>query len=62
MVSNPERFYPPLLTTGQRNEKAEFNELWLGEMRVELYPELLIGNPRIPEDGAGVSQGSFLPG
>lgn len=62
MVSNPECFDPPLLAAGQRDKKAEFDELWLGEMRVELCPELFIGNPRIPEDGAGVSKGGFVSG
>ncbi len=51
---------PPLLTTRQRNEESQLDQFWLGEMRVQLLPEFVISDARIPQNGTGVAQCRLL--
>ena len=60
-MADAERLDPPLLSAGQRNEEAELDQLWLGEVRVKSRPEFLVGKVRVPDDGAGVAQRRLLP-
>jgi hypothetical protein len=60
-VPDAERLDPPLLPAGQRDEEAELDELLLGEVLVELAPQLVVCDLRVPDDGAGVAEGRLLP-
>lgn len=51
---------PPLLATGQRNEESQLHQFWLGEMRVQLLPQFIVGDARIPKNGTCVAQCRLL--
>lgn len=59
-MTNPQRLDPSLLTAGQGDEESQLNQLRLGEMRVQLLPELVVSNARIPQDGARVAERRLL--
>ncbi len=59
-MTDAERLDPPLLPAGQRDEEAELDELLLGEVLVELDPQLVVCDLRVPDDGAGVTEGRLL--
>ena len=61
LMADPEGLDPPLLSAGQGDEEAQFDQLGLGEMAMEIGPELVVGNVGIPKDGAGVAEGGLLP-
>ena len=60
-MADPEGLDPALLTAGEGDEEPEFNQLWFGEVAMEIGPELVVGDVGVPKDGAGVSQGRLLP-
>jgi hypothetical protein len=47
-MADPQCLNPPLLTTSQGNEKTQLNQFRFGEMRVQLLPEFVVGDARIP--------------
>src|SRR5215470_6799688 len=55
-----EGFDPTLLTQSERDEKPKFDQFGDGEMLMEFLPERLVGDFRVPGDGAGISQRDFL--
>lgn len=59
-VADPERLDPALLTEGERDERAELDQLGSREVLVEACPELIVGNFRVPDDGAGIGQCQLL--
>jgi hypothetical protein len=59
-VADAKRLDPPLLAAGEGDEKAELDELSLAEMRVQLPPERVVGDPGVPDDGARVGQRDLL--
>src|SRR5262245_23049319 len=60
-VIDAEGFDPALLAEREADEKTEFNQLRNGEMSMQLLPQLVIGDVRVPGDGAGVSERDFFP-
>jgi hypothetical protein len=61
VVADAEGLDPALLTAGQSDEEAELDELRLGEVFMELAPQLLVGDVRVPDDGARVAERRLLP-
>ena len=56
-----ERLDPPLLPERQRDEEPELDQLGNGEVPVEVLPEGVVGDLRVPHDGACVGEGDLLP-
>ena len=61
-VPDAERLDPALLTERERDEEPELDELGHGEMLVEPLPERVVGDLRIPNDGARVGERGLLAG
>jgi hypothetical protein len=59
-VTDAERLDPALLAARESDEEAELDELGLAEMRVQPRPELVIGDARVPDDGARVGERGLL--
>src|ERR1019366_4456066 len=59
MMINVEQSYPTLLTHGQRNEARELDQLFLGEVRTQSFPETVVG-VQSPRDRLGVRERSAL--
>jgi hypothetical protein len=62
MVLKAKRLDPPLLPQSERNEEPEFDQLGDCEVLVELFPEGVVGDLRIPDDGARVVSAAFSRG
>ncbi len=60
MVLKAERLDPALLPQRKRDEEAEFDQLGDCEVAVEPLPEGVVGDLRIPDDGAGVGKRGLL--
>ena len=54
-------FDPTLLAECQSDEKAELDELWDGEVPVQLLPERIVRDVGVPRDRARVSERDFFP-
>ena len=52
---------PTLLAKCQSDEKAELDELWDGEVPVQLLPERIVRDVGVPRDRARVSERDFFP-
>ncbi len=61
LVPDPERLDPALLAAGQRDEEPEFDEFGFCEVGVEVGPQGLVGDGRVPDDCARVAQRGLLP-
>ena len=59
-MPDAERLDPPLLPQGQCDEEPELDELGNREVRVELFPQRIVGDLRIPDDRARIGQRDFL--
>lgn len=59
-MADPERLDPTLLTARQGNEEPQLDEFWLREVLMELLPESVVGQARIPQNGAGVTKRGLL--
>jgi len=59
-VADPERADPPLPTRDVADERAELDELGLAEVRVQLLPERVVGELRVPADRVGVAKRDAL--
>ncbi len=59
-VPDAERLDPPLLPRGKRDEEPEFDQFWDCEVVVEPLPKRVVGDLRIPEDGACVGKRGLL--
>jgi hypothetical protein len=59
-VADPERPDPPLPAGDVADERPELDELRLGEVRVQLLPERVVGELRIPADRVGVPERDAL--
>ena len=55
-----EGFDPALLSEGQRDEKSQLDKLRNGKMAVQFFPKRGVGDIRVPDNRAGVSQRDFL--
>ena len=62
MVLDAERLNPSLLPQSERDEEPEFDQFGDCEVLVELLPEGVVGDLRIPDDGARVGKGGLLTG
>src|SRR5208283_5940084 len=51
----------PLLSHREADEVAELDQFWLGEVAVQLFPQLIVGQPGIPGDRLGPPQRRLLP-
>ena len=60
-VAEAQSFDPALLPEGERYEKAELNEFFSRKVQMQLFPECVIGNVRIPDDRARIGQREFFP-
>lgn len=61
IVADAERLDPALLTAGQCDEEPELDQLGLGEVFVQVGPELVVCDVGVPEDCAGVTKRNLLP-
>jgi hypothetical protein len=61
-VPDAQRLDPPLLPEGERDEEPKLDQLRDGEVPVEPLPERVVGDLRVPDDGAGVGQRGLLAG
>src|SRR6266540_2709324 len=52
-MPDPERLDPPLLPERQRDEEPQLHQLRLAEVPVQPRPERIVGEVRVPDDGAG---------
>ncbi len=59
-MANSQRFDPALLTEGQRNKEAEFNEFRNCEMPVQFFPQRVIRDIGVPDNGARVRERHLL--
>src|SRR5450756_1047500 len=59
-VLDLERLEEPLLPHREADEVAELDKFRLGEVRVQLRPQLVVGAVRIPRDRLGPAQGGPL--
>jgi hypothetical protein len=59
-MADAERLDPALLTERQRDEKTQLHELRIGEMLMQLRPQSIVCDIRIPDDRAGISQRDFF--
>ena len=62
LVTDAEGLDPSLLPAGQCNEEPQFHQFRLREVLMELSPENLIGNRRIPDDCTRIAQRCLLAG
>lgn len=60
VVADIQGLDPALLAAGKGDEKAELDQLRLAEESVQLLPERVVGDPGVPNDGAGVGERRFL--
>ena len=60
-MANAERLDPALLTAGQCDEEPELDQLGLGEVLVQIGPEVVVCDVGVPQDGAGVAKRNLLP-
>ena len=60
-MTDSQRFDPALLSQGERDEEAQLNEFFSREVPMQLLPEYVIGNFRIPDNRAGIGQRDFFP-
>ncbi len=60
-VAEAQSFDPALLPQGERDEEAQLNEFFSGEVPMQFFPECIIGNFRIPDNRAGIGQRDFFP-
>jgi hypothetical protein len=60
-VAEAQSFDPALLPQGERDEEAQLNEFFSGKVLMQLLPEYVIGNFRIPDNRAGIGQRDFFP-
>jgi len=61
VVVDTEGLDPTLLPAGQGDEEPELDQLGLAEVLVKLAPQLIVGDLRVPDDGARVAERRFLP-
>ena len=59
-VANVQRLDPPLLAEREPDEEAKLHQLRVGEVRVQPFPEGVVGETSLPDDGAGVGQRGLL--
>ena len=59
-MPDAQRLDPALLAAGEGDEKAELDELSLAEMRMQLLPKHVVGDPGVPDDGARVGERDLL--
>jgi hypothetical protein len=59
-VADPERPDPALAAGDVADERPELDELRLGEVRVQLRPERVVGERRVPADRVGVAERDAL--
>jgi hypothetical protein len=60
-VADPQRLDPSLLAAGQGDEESQFDQFRFGEVGMEVRPESVVGEVRVPDDGAGIAQRGLLP-
>jgi hypothetical protein len=60
LVADVEGLDPPLLSEGKADEEAELDQLRVGKVCVQRLPEGVIGDGGVPDNGAGVGEGSLL--
>lgn len=60
-MANTEGFDPTLLPAGQGNEEPQLDQFRFCEVPVQLFPQLVIGDVGIPQNGAGVPQRRLFP-
>ena len=59
-VTDAEGLDPALLPQSQRDEEAQLHELLLAEVAMQLGPQRVVRQVRVPQDCAGPPQGGFL--
>ena len=59
-VADAQRLDPALLPEREPDEKSQFREFRHAEMVVQLFPERIVGDIRVPDDGAGVGERHFF--
>jgi hypothetical protein len=59
-VADAEGLDPALLTQSKRDEEAQLYELLLAEVAMQLGPQRVVGEIRVPQNGAGPPQGGLL--
>ena len=59
-MPDAERADPPLPAGDVADERAELDELRLGEVRVQLVPERVVREARVPADRVGVAERDAL--
>jgi hypothetical protein len=60
-VAHAEGLEEPLLPHRQADEVTQLDQLRLGEVAVQLGPQVIIGQPRVPGDRLGPPQRGLLP-
>jgi len=60
-VADTQGLDPALLPQGEPDEEAQLNELGVGEVAAEPLPQGVVGDRRLPDNGAGIGQRRFLP-
>ena len=60
VVADTQGLDPALLAAGEGDEKAELDQLILGEEPVQPLPEGVVGDPSVPNDGARVGERRLL--
>ena len=60
-MTDPQRLDPALLSQGEPDEKTELNEFFSRKVLMQLFPECVVGNFRIPDDRARIGQRDFFP-
>ena len=53
-VTDSQRLDPALLSQGQPDEKTELNQFFGRKVLMQLFPERIVGNFRIPDNRAGI--------
>ena len=59
-MADAERADPALAAGDVADERPELDELGLGEVRVQLLPERIVGEVRVPADRVGVAERDAL--
>ena len=60
-MADPQRLDPSLLAARQSDKEPQLDQLRIGEVGMEVRPERIVGEVRVPDDGAGVAQSGLLP-
>ena len=60
-VTDSQRLDPALLSQGQPDEKTELNQFLGGKVLMQLLPQRVVSNFRIPDNRARIGQRDLLP-